>query len=315
MSSPNERLSVVASRLSALLLAAVIVGAGACYRPNIVDGGLFCSSPEQLCPDGFVCSGGRCHKKLADGAVSEVKAETNTDTRPPDAGSDACTPSSGIAGCVVQSGLACDPVCQTVCCGGQKCTAMNTGPSPGGAATLGCAAVNTPIRRLGDPCDPKDAGTERRSDNCAAGLACIEGNNGSMCLKLCRGDADCDPGIKCEQRGIEAGTGSYVASVCGLPHTPCDPTLGPISGCPSSRICYLVTSDRLNGDTTICEISSGENKNLSCKYSRECLIGYTCAATGPGAGYCRPTCSHAMVPICPPGLACQNFGKTYDYCF
>ncbi|MBC8133009.1 MAG: hypothetical protein H7X95_08520, partial [Deltaproteobacteria bacterium] len=234
-----------------MLFSAVFVGApmlmtpAGCYSPSIEDGKLLCG-PGQTCPDGFAClpTTGRCHKTGgSDASRAEVNVDRLPEARPPDTnpGGDggSCVVKPGIAGCTVQNDLTCDPVCQTACCAGQKCTAMNTGTSPGGAATLGCGPVLTPQRGLGDTCDPVNAGTAQRSDNCAPGLTCIEGNNGSICFKLCRGDADCNPGTKCEQRAVEAAAGSYVASVCGLPKTPCDPTFNPLSGCPSPRICYL----------------------------------------------------------------------------
>lgn len=286
-----------------------------CYKPSIKDGGLACGVGDS-CPEGFSCALRRCFRAVQDAAPAEVRIDAAMESRPPDAGNDAvaCTPQAGIPGCAAQADLACDPVCQTKCCPGQKCTAVNGGTAPGGAADLGCRTLQAPPRLLGETCDPSDAGTPERSDNCAAGLICIDGNNGASCFKLCRGDTDCAAGTRCEERPIETAAGSHVASVCGLPPTPCDPTLNPLSGCPSPRVCYLVTSDRANGDTTICEITSGEKRNLSCRYSRECLTGYTCAASGPGAGYCRPACAR-MLPLCPAGTTCQGFGRTYDYCY
>ena len=292
--------------LRALTFFGATVVVSGCYRPAIADYGYRCGD-SGACPDGFSCTFGLCHKIGA------------ADASRPDLGADrpACTPLAGVSGCKPDPSLPCDPVCQTGCCSDQKCTALNTGTKPP-TATLGCVP-NNPLRRLYALCDVTAAGTPNRTDDCIPGLIGISGNSGSYCLSLCRTDNDCSPGIHCEQRLIESAGGSaehFVASVCGLPSTPCDPTSDTNSGCPPNRPCYLVTPNAAAGDTTICEISSSDGRNVSCQYSRECLPKYTCADVGPGAGVCLPVCAHAASTAqCPTATTCQNFGKEYDYCY
>jgi hypothetical protein len=213
---------------------------------------------------------------------------------------------------VVQSDLACDPVCQTGCCQDQKCSALNASDN-GTTATLGCSPA-APTRALGETCDPSNAGTPMRSDNCQRGLACVDGDMGAICLKLCRGDGDCTDGARCEQRKLDS-QGTVMASVCGLPATSCTPTMGAANpGCPGKQVCYLVETDAAEGDRTICEISAGQGKQMtSCTYARDCFPGLTCATTGAGAGRCWPVCT---LPggSCPGVLTCQPVGKTYGYC-
>jgi hypothetical protein len=174
---------------------------------------------------------------------------------------------------------------------------------------------NNPVRAFDAQCDVTGAGTPQRTDDCLPGLIGISGNSGAYCLKLCRTDKDCSGGVHCEQRVIDSN-GTFMASVCGLPSTKCDPTSDTNSGCPPNRVCYLVTPDATAGDTTICEITSGDRRNTSCQYARECLAKFTCADVGPGAGTCLPVCSNAATKAqCPTATTCQDFGQQYDYCY
>ncbi len=279
-----------------LALIGVLMTLG-CYKPNIADYGFRCGSNDE-CPDGFSCAVGLCHKVGVD------------------AGPGACTPLTGVQGCTPDPSLPCDPVCQTGCCANQKCTALNSGKNPPTAA-LGCVPAPTnPARGFNAQCDVMGAGTPDRTDDCVPGLIGIFGNGPSYCLQLCRTDKDCSTGIHCEKRVIDS-TGTFMASVCGLPNAHCDPTSATNSGCGPNRTCYLVTPDATAGDTTICEILSGSGlRNSSCQYSRDCLPNFTCADVGPGAGTCLPVCANAATTgQCPTATSCQDFGQTYDYCY
>ena len=311
--------------LPLLLLCGIPVVSG-CYNPSIYDGldGGFICGQRGACPEGFSCVLNHCRRASGDGGTSSVdmKPDTPIDTLAdmptdvPDASEvPICTQRTAIAGCTPEAG-ACDPVCQTGCCTTEKCTTLNAGIEPSAVGQLGCIP-NIPARALGETCDHLNVGTVKRSDNCAPGLICVDGNSASVCLKLCRADTDCGVGTnnKCEKRPIEVPPGSFKAKVCGLPPTPCDPTLGQGSGCPPARVCYLVTPDKTAGDTTVCEFTSGESRpSTACTYSRECFQGSTCAPVG--AGYCRPVCSHAATPpnVCPGITMCQTNGKVFDYC-
>lgn len=295
-----------------------VAGVG-CYRPSIADGGFLCG-PADACPEGFSCLEQHCKLVTRDaGRVSDAGRDaSNRDVGAGDTHLDGNTCMGRVAsdGCNSDPSLACDPVCQTGCCANQKCTALNRA-TKAPTADLGCV-MNNPVRGFNELCDISGAGTPQRSDNCGPGLIGIAGNNGAYCLKLCRGDADCDAGSRCEQRSIDAG-GAVMASVCGLPKAGCDPFPDSASsGCPANRVCYLVAESEQAGDTTVCEISSGDRHNTSCKFSRECLVGYTCPTTGPGAGICRPVCSHdpaKAMQLCPGATMCQRTGKLYDYCY
>jgi hypothetical protein len=279
-----------------------------CFKPAILDGGFRCG-PADACPDGMICVADRCYER----GSGKIPTDAATDTNDGGPDSDAMcerrtTPPSG---CTVQTDLACDPVCQTGCCPDEKCTALNVTPGRT-AITLGCSPA-TPSRKLEETCDASNAGTPMRSDNCEAGLVCVRGDVGAICLKLCRNsDGDCSDGTRCESRKLDA-EGTALVSVCGLSPTPCSPS-GSTSGCPGQRICYLQDINATDGDRTICDISAGEGGQMaSCRYARDCYPGSTCATTGSGVGRCWPTCT-AAVATCPGVTHCKNVGKTYGYC-
>lgn len=251
--------------------------------------------------------------------MASMKGDTSPDLSGDGPGaSDACVPRTAPAGCSPQADLKCDPVCQTGCCTSQKCSALYSGGGPSASTSLGCVE-NIAARGLGDRCDVQGVATPGRHDNCSPGLICVEGNVGSFCLKLCRGDGDCSAaGTKCEPRTLELAKDSNAVSVCGLAPTSCDPTLnGASASCSANLVCYLLAAGEPGSDQTVCEIRSGETaRNLSCTKSRDCLAGLTCPTAGPGAGICRPVCSHKATPDgCPPGTTCQASGNEYDFCF
>lgn len=159
------------------------------------------------------------------------------------------------------------------------------------------------VRYLGQPCDAINAGTARRSDNCAGGLTCVDGNAGATCMRLCSSNSTCGDAT-CELRRVDANTGA-TASVCGPTATTCDPVAR--AGCPGGTTCFL------QGARTICETTSGDGQQSSCLYSRECLPGYTCAASGAGAGRCFPACA-TTDPTCPYPAACQSSASAWSYC-
>jgi len=320
-----------------VLAVLIMIGVGACYRPSLTDGGLTCATTSPFCPEGYSCHQTRCYKGAADASPDVIMTDGPSDrgggggaggngstdgsakdmdgASTSDADASACVPRQATAACTPQVGLACDPVCQTGCCTTEKCTAENRASDGSSTAALGCSSGSW-LRNEGETCDVTNAGTTLRTDNCLPGLLCVTGDADKICMKLCRGDADCAGGVTCESRQIER-PGAYLASVCGLPAAACNPLSSVLStGCPAGRTCYLVRSSA--GDRTECDISGGEGTNaVSCKAVSDCLPGWTCPLTGPGAARCRPVCTHDALSSsagCPVGLTCQSTGTTYDLC-
>ena len=318
-------------RPSLLVAALAAACASACYRPSISEGGLACASKTPYCPDGFSCISGHCFsmtdalaEKATDAGADhkDASADAAEVTLPPDAAPDgtgdadgnACVPRQAPSGCVPRSDLDCDPVCQTGCCTSEKCTALNTAASGSSVAALACEKGQW-LRDVGETCDVLNAGTAKRTDNCLPGLLCVEGNADAICMKLCRGDADCAAGVSCESRRIEP-TSAYSTTVCGLPAATCNPLSGAVSQCQGARTCYLITGAGA-ADRTVCDISSGDSTNgASCKLPSDCLPGWTCPLSGDGASRCQPVCSHDSTPpnACPRGLTCRTGSGTYDIC-
>jgi hypothetical protein len=221
-----------------------------------------------------------------------------------------------VVGCytpqLLNGGLHCAPTGE--CPAGLSCGSDNRCWEPGtepiimadaGAATETIPVeAGKPARLLGETCSPSNAGTPTRTDDCAAGLVCVDGNQGSVCFQRCTTNKQCGA-AGCEKRQVENNVFAYV---CGTDPVQCIPTAPP-SGCQSGRVCYL------RGVDTTCETQSGDARNTACTYSRDCLPGFTCPSSGNGAGYCRQTCSASIA--CSGDLTtCQIADTaTFGYCF
>ena len=85
----------------------------ACYKPNILDGGLRCADAgAKACPEGFKCDRGLCWRP--DGSADRPDAVPDVvDARDAsDAYDGPCF--EALPGCTPGAGM-CDPVCQTGC--------------------------------------------------------------------------------------------------------------------------------------------------------------------------------------------------------
>jgi hypothetical protein len=175
-----------------------------------------------------------------------------------------------------EGGLACGP--GGACPGSQTCKADNhcwsgTGPTVvfverdagvEAAAPLEAGVEHEPlVRQLGDSCSPAYVGLSKRSDDCAPGLVCVQGNMGSTCFQLCAGG---------ELRNIDPGGPPEM--VCPLPPVACDPVSN--TGCQPYWTCY-----RQAGVIGCDPVSGGQRPRESCTYSRDCFPGLECVV-----GYC-----------------------------
>lgn len=186
----------------------------------------------------------------------------------------------------------------------QPLASSDAGVTETGAARDAVAEAVPVVRFLDQPCDPVNAGTDGRTDNCSAGLVCVDGNVGSTCMKRCAANSECGDAM-CEQRRVDT-TLATTAQVCDPATATCDP-VAPTAGCVTG-VCYLSNA------RTVCETSSGDVAGGSCLYSRECIPGYTCATSGPRAGRCVPVC-RGIAGACPAGLTCSAAADELGYCF
>lgn len=176
------------------------------------------------------------------------------------------------------STAACDPVAQTGCSEGEKCTAILSG----GAVVYACVAAPGGL----DPNQPCSASPSDGIDGCPAGTACLEDEAGSgLCAALCEADTDCDLG-QCV--GARETNIPYCADDCS-PFA---------SACPTPLAC------RRNGN------------RFSCLFLGTSDVGGTGTACTPeGDGGCAPglVClPGALVPDCTSDNCCTPLCETTE---
>jgi hypothetical protein len=82
----------------------------------------------------------------------------------------------------------CNPVAQTGCSPGEKCTAVQVS---GNQEAHACVSDPGGL----EPFDPCNASLNDGIDGCPAGFVCLEGADGGACVNLCLTNSDCDDGI------------------------------------------------------------------------------------------------------------------------
>ena len=171
----------------------------------------------------------------------------------------------------------------------------------------------TPVAHsVGQTCDIFHDGQPDQSDNCAAGLLCMNDcSNAARCYKKCQSATDC-PGSSCSRFNPD-----MTQSLCDVPYTTCNPQDSATGGCGSGFGCWLLGAEPTanGGDKTVCDCSYAvAGKGMACTITRDCFKGLVCPplGSGLGAGSCRE--------ICKPTIGCQSgscrlFGATWGYCF
>jgi hypothetical protein len=315
LASPSSRVSLLAAAVAALL------GAAACYSPKISPGGFACSKTYmQECPSGYSCrADNHCWlngtNPPADAGVDhavdqavDTTVEAAAEVHPPDAMIEV-QPTCIVkpSPCTPAGGATCDPMCSTGCpvCD-QKCSVN----------TLGTATCNAPlaglVRQLGESCTVDKAGSAGQTDNCAAGLLCIQASCGSSCFKFCRVDADC-PGSECS-RTLTGGV-----KFCDVPAVKtCNPVTGLApTNCPgSAQGCYVSATvpDETRCDCPFADVHEGGD----CTVSRDCLPGLVCAdPNGQNHFICERACKlTGTVSGCTAPATCNSIkgSKTFGFC-
>jgi len=234
-------------------MAAAATALAGCYDPKIESGNLHCAPPDNACPEGFLCSAGVC---LSRGDAS-VADHPGADLLPADGGcatpvTPLCTPAAGVV-----TGI-CDPVCQTGCPCGQRCSVAGTGAV--------CVAQGG-SKGAGQVCSPS-------ADDCLAGYACLRegcGSNLGRCYRFCREATMCAAGVACSTTVNSSNDMALGQLACDLAEQTCDPLAG--TGCPDPALSCFATST----GHTICDCP-GRNRHEgeSCRGYDDCAAGLAC---------------------------------------
>lgn len=265
-------------------------GLGACELPAIDVCSVSCDPPLRCasghcrvecasdgeCPPGHVCTANACERAevamdagARDGATPDASA--------PDAGHDGATSDHGDAG------ILCDPVAETGCASGQRCSIG------GGAPT--CIA-DTGTLALGDACS---ADVE-----CGRGLSC----QGGTCVRMCFvGDgAFCGDDLTCSYDSVHGQ--EFIRSMYGIGFCTqaCDMLTD--TGCPNGGTCALGT-DSTGRDFTWCrDVGTVSGPTATCGSQYDCVASTFCYGSG-AAARCDPFCDPTMAAATCPGGTCD----------
>jgi hypothetical protein len=153
----------------------------------------------------------------------------------------------------------CDPVAQTGCNPGEKCTQVELTPPPEPQWETRCVTAGSQSKF--DTCIYQE---DTGFDDCEAGLICVAG----ACREICSADPDsCSPADeRCQPIGdlFEDRPGTGVCFV------QCDP-LG--QDCPEDVSCF-VTSE--SGHRVCAEPNPGNDQGATCEFANDCSAGHGC---------------------------------------
>ncbi len=201
---------------------------------------------------------------------------------------------SGKLEVAVEVATLCDPVDQTGCPTGAKCTTGLEPPlgTPSAGATI-CATTGSTTE--GNACARGASGL----DDCAAGLFCLSGT----CARICQLAAP-PAGCACTRF---AGTFEDQPTV-GV----CQPSCSLVAqNCAAGAACYL-----LSGNTLCANVAEANTQNAPCRFANSCAQGYSCLLPHPaGGGMCGFICdaSGGGGPSCAAGpgdgFSCRSFAE------
>lgn len=185
---------------------------------------------------------------------------------------------------------ACDPVAQSGCASGEKCTVIVQGGEPvfvcvgGGGSDL-------------QPFDPCQAEPTSGLDACPAGTACIGVTTSGVCLPLCDRDADCEAGV-CGADPVNELP--YCADDCS----------------PFESLCTAPMSCRRNGERFSCEFLEEQDVGgalAACDITSDagCAAGFACITGSlvPGCenpGCCASLCDLSGADPCVAPATCNS---------
>jgi hypothetical protein len=191
----------------------------------------------------------------------------------------------------------CDPVANTGCDSGMKCSALQQDRS----LVLGCAVKGS--KGEGESCKQTQAAGVQTGDDCGIGLACFSISEGgsSTCHKFCSADGDTNACMGSELCSLSSPGLPANVKFCAVVSTclPLEQT-----GCPTGKACYFSSTG------AVCSQVGNKNPGDSCSNANDCISGSTCIA-----GHCASFCSMASggTPSCAGtstgGSTCSSFGS------
>ena len=319
MTSTRWSIPGLLSPLLVMLLGALPL---ACYKPNILDGGLKCADAgAKACPEGFRCDRGTCWRNPDGGGDSrpDVVADVADARDGGDASDGPCF--EALPNCIPGPEM-CDPVCRSGCpsCG-EKCS-VNTA----GALTCNPPVATMFPTTLMQRCMHESDGTPEQTDNCGPGLVCLEEQSCSpRCFQFCKNDGEC-ANSTCTRDVVPGQSGGQ--KVCDVPFVDsCVPLQGgQNTGCgpTTNMVCWLSSTSPTR---TFCDCPFGATgPNGPCTRTRDCVRGLACVDRGTGEpATCLQVCRLGSME-CPSGVVAscrQYFGNpagsvpnpTYGFCY
>lgn len=154
----------------------------------------------------------------------------------------------------------CEPVAQTGCSAGQKCSQVTLSAEPEPPLETRCVQAGTQAKF--ETCshgDPGDSGF----DDCEAGLICF----GGACQEICSADPDsCPADATCQE-----GPGIFPDRPgTGLCLVQCDPL---VQNCPEDSGCFVTLA---GGDRICAEPNLGQEQGSACMFANDCETGHGC---------------------------------------
>ena len=235
---------------------------------------------------------------------------------PDAAGPDAAGPDAAPPDAFVP--LGCDPVGQTGCLAGEKCTSVVTQDAPLTSSTE-CVVDGTV--GLGGTCQRGEAGLTTGFDNCRAGLVC----RFTTCQPLCSQTPDsCGVGSNCVRLSGRFDDRNGVG-VCA---DGCDPVA---QNCPAGHGCYVSVSLGTAACSQVPAETAGLGQDSPCFgpssdqcYLNGCPRGFGAilnASVGDGSvctAFCSPVVQHsgdtASLNGDPQGVTCAAAGAPTHEC-
>ncbi len=187
----------------------------------------------------------------------------------------------------------CDPVTQSGCGAGEKCTAQKVG-----ASVLYVCVADTGIFDAFGSCTPA---LTTGDDGCPAAYACLGASTGGLCLPLCTSDADCAGGI-CRPDPYD-----FVPH-CSNDCSPFEPSCQAPLQCrrrDARYACVLAREEDVGTDLSPCELAD----DAGCATGYACLPGELVPGCSEG-NCCTPLCDLGGADPCPSPTTCTDVTET-----